>query len=415
MSPEPESPKPSSDDAGAPEALVASASPHIRSPESIPRIMWTVSATLAPAAGWGVYVFGSRALWIMALSIATAVAAEAACQLLRRRPVTITDGSAFLTGLLVAFVLPVHVPWYVPVTASFFAIAAVKQAFGGLGCNIWNPALMGRAFVMAAWAALLTAGWKVPCYYQIDQEPEPQVDAVSAATRVDATTGPTPLTNAKEGLRAVNAEARKAVRKAKAEWGRELSFPISHDDATAALGRVQDEHSTGLSKLFFGQIGGCIGEVSALLLLLGGLVLIAFGYVRWQVPVFFIGTVAVLAWVLPTAIAGAKVAASPEAGSLVVQKETSFLVWFAGRPLFEMFAGGLFLGSFYMATDMVTSPVTRRGMVIFAVGCGVLTVLIRRYGGYPEGVCYAILVMNTARPLIDRHTKPRVFGQRATP
>ena len=375
--------------------LLVTASPHIRSPESIPRIMWTVSATLAPAMAWAVYVFGLRALWLTGLSIAVAVATEAAIQRLRRKPVTVSDGSAFLTGLLVMFVLPVHMPWYVPLTASFFAIAIVKQAFGGLGCNVWNPALMGRAFVLAAWAALVTvgAGWPTAFWHQKKAAAEAKPAAGEAAPKApaparitDAVTAATPLTRVKERLREFNNGDRG-----------EVPAPEDRNDARAALAMIQDEQGTPLDDLYFGRTGGCIGEVSAALLFLGGIVLVGLGYVKWEVPVLFIGTAALLGWALPIPVQG---------------DAARFYVWFGGRPLFEIFAGGLFLGAFFMATDMVTTPVTRKGLVVFAIGCGVLTAVIRRYGGYPEGVCYAILLMNTATPLIDRYTKPRAFGQR---
>ena len=362
--------------AAAPAPLLVTASPHIRTPESIPRIMWTVSAALLPAAAWGVYVFGPRALLVMALGIAAALATEAACQAVRKRPITLRDGSAFLTGLLVAFVLPVHVRWYVPVTASFFAIAVAKQAFGGLGCNIWNPALMGRAFVLAAWAALVTVGGGWPkAFHHLEK-----------ARTVDAVTAATPLTKVKEALNAANKAA-----------GRDPDAPKSRYQAEQALRKLRAAHRTPLRNLVLGTTGGCIGEVSAVALLIGGVLLIVQGYVKWQVPVFYIATVALVGWLLPFSVRG---------------QQARYLVWFAGDPLFEVFAGGLFLGAFFMATDMVTSPVTRRGLVLFAIGCGVLTMMIRRYGGYPEGVCYAILLMNTARPLIDRHTKPKTFGRR---
>jgi electron transport complex protein RnfD len=289
----------------------------------------------------------------------------------------------------VAFVLPVHMPWYVPVMASFFAIAVVKQAFGGLGCNIWNPALMGRAFVLAAWGALVTAsaGWPAPFHYRM-QTAKAEASAAASAPQLDATTAATPLTKAKKQLQAFN----------RGKTG-DLAAPRNRHEAENALAKLQDRGSTPLADLFVGRVGGCIGEVSALALLVGGAALIALGYVKWHVPAFFIGTAALLSWALPIPVQG---------------EQARYFVWFAGRPLFEVLAGGLFLGAFFMATDMVTSPVTKRGLIVFAVGCGVLTVLIRRYGGYPEGVCYAILLMNTATPLIDRHTKPKVFGQRET-
>lgn len=372
--PEPEAPPP----------FLVSTSPHIREGESIPRIMWAVSAALLPALACGVAVFGPRVLWVAALAVATALATEAACQRLRRQPITIKDGSAFLTGLLVAFVLPVHMPWYVLVMASFISVAVVKQAFGGLGCNIWNPALMGRAFVLSAWAALVTAGagWPVPYHHTISA-PTAKRTRIGA---IDAVTAATPLTKAKKQLAQFN--------KGKTQG---LEVPKSPAEAAEVLVQVQDKGSTPLGDLFVGRVGGCIGEVSALALLIGGVALIALGHVKWQVPALYIFTVAVLSWALPIPVQG---------------EGARYLVWFAGRPIFEIFAGGLFLGAFFMATDMVTSPYTKRGLIIFAIGCGILTTVIRRYGGYPEGVCYAILIMNTATPLIDRHTQPKVFGQR---
>jgi len=365
--------------------LLVTASPHLRSPENIPRIMWTVTATLLPALAWAVYVFGPQALLVAAIAVVSAVATEAIAQKMRGKPVTVSDGSAFLSGLLVAFVLPVHVPWYVPMTASVFAMAVVKHLFGGLGCNIWNPALMGRAFVLAAWAPLVVASsdWKTPFWHKKPARAE-ATDAAGPA--VDATTGATPLTRIKERLREFNAGR-----------GGGLLPPKTQKDAKEVLRQINEDEGTPIDDMYFGRRGGCIGEVSACLLFLGGIALVALGYVRWQMPVFYIATVGLLSWVLPIPVQG---------------ETTRFYLWLAGQPLFEIFAGGLFLGAFFMATDMVTSPVTTTGQVVFALGAGLLTVLIRRYGGYPEGVCYAILLMNTATPIINRYTKSRVFGQR---
>lgn len=365
--------EPSQGEAPQTRPLLVTTSPHIKSTENIPRIMWTVTATLVPALAWAVYVFGPRALLTTAIAIVSAVATEAIWQWLRRRPITISDGSAVLSGLLVAFVLPVHVPWYVPMTASIFAMAIVKHLFGGLGCNVWNPALMGRAFVLAAWAPLVAANANWPAAFWHHRA-------------VDARTGATPLSRIKERIREFNG-------------GRHGGVPVPRNIAEAreALRQIRDEEGTPLDDLYFGRTGGCIGEVSACLLFLGGIVLVALNYVKWQVPVFFIATVALLSWALPIGVKG---------------ETTTYYLWFEGQPLFEIFAGGLFLGAFYMATDMVTSPVTTRGQIIFAIGCGILTVLIRRYGGYPEGVCYAILLMNSATPMINRYTRARVFGQR---
>ena len=403
-----------------PGPLLVASSPHIRSPESIPRIMWTVVATLLPAVGWGIYVFGPRVLWLLLIGVGSAAATEAACQVLRRRPMTLGDGSAVLTGVLVVLVFPVHVPWYLIATGSVVGIGVAKHCFGGLGCNIWNPALAGRAFVLASWTALSTvgAGWPVPFHYQ--------------RADVDAVTAPTPLTRLKQGVKDDLARLRKTVRErvrdyngkvqqgvlrpAKADdaaaglrQGGVVSVPLSRGEATAALAELRAAHGTAVRELALGRVGGCVGEVSAVALLVGGLVLLGLGHIRWQMPVLYIGTVALLAWGLPVGVQGARLAYSADAGALLAEETTYYVL---GQPLFHLFAGGLMLGAFFMATDMVTSPVTGTGQAIFAVGCGIITVVIRRFGGYPEGVCYAILLMNTATPLIDRYTKRKVFGQR---
>ena len=378
---ETETTDPTTDEA-APQPFFVTASPHIRSAESIPRIMWTVAATLLPAIGWGIYVFGPRVIWLLVLGVGSAAAAETLCQLWRKKPITVNDGSAVLTGIFVGLVFPVQVPWYVIVMASVFGVAVAKHTFGGLGCNIWNPALAGRAFVLASWGALTTvgAGWPVPHHYQMPRTTQAEIDAI---------TQPTPLSRLKGRIRSFNKGNRHG-----------LEAPLSRLDAEEALEGIQNhpEVKTEIRDLATGRVGGCVGEVSAVALLMGGIVLVALGYVRWQVPVFYIGTVALLAWFLPIPI--------HQTGNV------RFFVWCAGQPLFHILAGGLFLGAFFMATDMVTSPVTAMGRVIFAIGCGVITMVIRRYGGYPEGVCYAILLMNTATPLIDRYTKRKVFGKR---
>ena len=308
--------------------------------------MWRVAAVLLPAGVWGVYVFGPAALWVIALSVGTAVLTEALCQRVRGAPITLRDGSAVVTGLLLAYVLPSHgvvvdesgarltlLPAYVPIVGAFVAIAIAKHAFGGLGHNIWNPALVGRAFVHVAFAGRMN----------LSEWPWPRgVDGVTQATAL-----------AKE----------------------------------ATVARY------GVLELFTGWCPGCVGEVSALLLIVGGLYLIVWGCVDWRLCAGYIGTVLVLTWVLPTRDVG-----------------TAAYAQWANNPFYHVFAGGLMLGAFFMATDMVTSPLTRGGQLVFGIGCGVLTSLIRFYTGYPEGVCYSILLMNTVCPLIDRYMKPKVFG-----
>ncbi|MCQ4574370.1 MAG: RnfABCDGE type electron transport complex subunit D [Candidatus Brocadiales bacterium] len=323
--------------------LIVSSSPHIRGPEDIPRVMWTVIAALIPAGLVGVYVFGYYALATIFLCVASTLATEAACQKLRGRPVTITDGSAVITGILLAYVLPPSVAWYIPVVGGVFAIAVVKHTFGGLGNNIWNPALAARAFLQLAYPAAINSDWRslenagVLQNITLTDENGQLIGAVTRATPLFKESG----------------------------W----------------------EQYDYMSMLI-GNIPGCIGETSAVALMLGGFYLIYRGYVDWRIPLGFIGTVFILTQVMPSSIEAP---------------------W-ANDPFYHVLAGGLMLGAFFMATDMVTTPLTKRGMAIFGIGCGVLTVLIRFYAAYPEGVCYAILLMNTVTPLIDRYTQPRLMG-----
>lgn len=302
-----------------------SSSPHVRSSESTRRIMNDVLIALVPATGCGVYFFGLGAFVTVLVSIAAAIGAEAIIQFLMKKKLTVSDGSAAVTGLLLALTLPPLSPgdFYIPLLGSIFAIAIVKQCFGGIGYNFINPALAARAFLMVAWTPAMTT-WTFPA------------DAVSSAT---------PLKALSEG---------------------------------AQLSPYLD--------MLFGNVGGSIGETSALALLIGAVYLLARNVINWRVPVVYIGAVALFTWV-----------AGPEG-------------LFTGDALYHVLAGGLMLGAIYMATDYTTSPMTNKGRVMFAAGCGILTCVIRLWGGYPEGVCYAILIMNLAVPLIDRKFRPRVFG-----
>ena len=313
-------------------ALTVSASPHIRCDESISKIMWTVNLTLAPAAVFSVYRFGMPAFMTMIICIAAAVATEYLILKWREKPMAINDGSAFMTGLLLAMNIPASLPWYMPLFGSVAAIAIAKHTMGGLGYNIFNPALVGRAILLASWPVAMTT-W-----------PE-------MSSKVDGVTSATPL-----GILKLQ--------------GYEKLVEVFGD-------KVEMYQS-----LFLGSRSGSMGETSALLLILGGAYLIYRGYINWQVPVVMIGTV------------GALTAA------------------FGHDPLLHMMSGGLILGAFFMATDMVTTPITVKGQILFAVGAGALTVLIRLLGGYPEGVCYAILLMNCVTPLIDLWIKPAKFGTR---
>ena len=316
--------------------LMVSSTPHIRSKDSISSVMRDVVIALIPAAIMGVVYFGARAAAIIAISIISSVVFEALYQKAAKQPVTVSDFSAVITGLLLAMNLPSTAPFWVPVVGAFFAIIIVKQLFGGLGQNFMNPALGARAFLVASYPAHTTgAAFGATSYGVIGA--------------LDATTQATPLAQIKEG-----------------------AITVSQNDIINAL---------------VGNIGGCIGETCAIALILGGIYLIARKVISWKIPVTYILTVFVLTFIFKaTGIAPNRV------------------------PVYELFTGGLMLGAFFMATDYASSPVTPNGQIIMGIGCGILTTLIRVFGGYPEGVSYSILLMNLCVPLIDRYTRPTIFG-----
>lgn len=340
----------------APSGLLAGSraapSPHLHEGSSTAAIMLTVAAALAPAGAWGVYVFGLSALRVILAAVGASLAAEGLVGLLRRR-FTLHDGSALVTGLLVGYCLPPAVPLFIPVAASAFAIIVVKQAFGGLGRNWMNPALAARVFVMFSWPGHLSA-WSPP-----------------GALGAEALTGPTPLGLLKTGL----------------------PGPVTGLDAAIAgwlSGALGLRLPPGTFDRLLGNVPGCIGEVSALLLLLGAGVLIARRIVSWQIPAAYLGSFGLLVWIF----GGLRLGAG---------------LWSGDVP-FHLLSGGLLLGALYMAADPVTSPLTRAGMAVFGLGAGLLTFLIRIYGSLPEGVAPAIIIMNMLVPLIDRCTKPRGLG-----
>jgi electron transport complex protein RnfD len=369
-----------------PAALVVGHWPHLRGKDSTACIMWSVVAALVPAAIASGYFFGVRAYMHIGLAVTTAVIVEAVIQRLRKVPGTAGDGSAVVTGLLVAFCLPAQAAWFVPMVAAFIAIAIAKHCFGGLGCNIWNPALIGRAFVQVAYPTELN-----PSTY-------PLLDAGHFAANVGTVAGGLP-----EGVQAVTGASPLAHLQTISQGalaGAE-KVPLTADQVRETLlAKMPD-----VGNMLLGNRGGDIGETSALLLILGAAYLIYKGWVRWQVPAAYFGAVALGALILPLHWgAGADAALRP-----IITAAPDL----AGRYLaYHLLGGGLVLGAFFMATDMVTSPLTGRGLAIFGFGCGVLTILIRLYGGYPEAVCYSILLMNTAVPLIDRYTQPRIFGHK---
>ena len=322
-----------------PELFTVSVSPHIRDDETISHIMWQVNAALLPAAVFAIWWFGIPALINMLVGVVFAVLGEFLWQKGMHQPITAFDGSACITGLLLAMSMSPLLPPYMVAIGSLLAIIVAKQSMGGLGFNIFNPAHIGRAALMVSWPVAMTTWTKMR----------------DAAGGVDAMTSATPLNILKMQ---------------------------GYDALVATFGSQSDLYWN----LFIGTRNGSLGETSTLLLLLGGLYLIWKGYVNWQVPVTMIATVAVLTWIFgPSGL-------------------------FTGDPMFHVMAGGLMLGAFFMATDMVTIPMTIKGQLIFAVGAGALTVLIRLVGGYPEGVCYSLLLMNAVTPLIDRFCKPRIFG-----
>jgi len=341
------------------------ASPHLHEGSSTARIMISVIVCLLPAGIWGVVIFGLHSLYVILASIAASVVTEYVIARLQRR-FTLNDWSAVLTGLLIGYNMPPEIPIYVPVIASVFAIAVVKMAFGGLGRNWMNPALAGRVFVTFSWTGLMTS-WKAPISWGSD-----------------AVTGASVLGFVKAGLMNFEGSVNGPVQFLAARGFPSGSLP----EFLSPLGRWFPGR---YGALFVGNIPGCIGEVSALLLLLGSLYLFAKKIITWEIPVSYIGTFALMIWFL---------GGRPFGGAL-----------FTGDVLFHLLAGGLLLGALYMATDMVSSPLTRRGMIIYGVGAGFLTFLIRIYGSFPEGVSLAIIIMNMFVPLINRATRPVVFGR----
>ena len=314
--------------------LTISSSPHVHAPVTTQTIMRDVLIALAPALVGSVVFFGFRALLVTLVSAAACVFFEWAYCKLAKTHCKIYDLSAVVTGVLLAFVCPVTIPYWCIIIGDFFAIVVVKQLFGGIGRNIVNPALAGRAF-MFSYPALMTR-WVKPGFQ----------NAAGIFNTVDAVTGATPLAQMSQS-----------------------AMP----EAT-------------IGQMFLGNIGGCIGETSALLLLVGLAYLLIRKVITLRIPVAFIGTVAVLTVLFPQGNAN--------------------LPWMAA----QLFSGGLFLGAIFMATDYVTSPLTKMGQIVFGIGCGVLTVVIRYFGGYPEGVSYAILIMNCCVVLLDRIGRPTKFG-----
>lgn len=323
--------------------LNISLSPQIHGGRSTKRTMWMVVASLVPALLIAMWTFGIPALIITFICVGTCLLTEwIITQFVMRRPVTIFDGSAMITGLLLAFNLPSILPWWMAVIGSVMAIGIGKMSFGGLGCNIWNPALVGRVFLLISFPAAMTT-WP---------------EGVGAGASMIATTGAS-------------------------------GAPLAGVDATTGatlLSLIKTHGAEALDPdylgMMIGNMNGSLGEVGSWALLAGTVFLLLTRIITWHIPVAVLGSAAFFSWV------------------------------FGGNPILDLFAGGLILGACYMATDYVTSPMSRKGQIIYGVLIGFITIVIRRFGSYPEGVSFAILLMNSFTPLINRYCRPVPFGEK---
>lgn len=320
--------------------LTVSPSPHIHSGDSTQKIMYRVVYAMIPALAWSVFVFGLDALRVTLIAVVACLAFEYVIQkyLLKIKPM-ITDGSALITGILLAFNVPSNIPWWIIVIGALAAIGIGKLSFGGLGNNIFNPALVGRVFMLISFPVQMTS-WPV-----------------NAQSGIDAVTSATPLSIIKEGI----------------------------TNGTAISEITQKLPTT--ADMLFGNIGGSLGEISALLLIIGGLYMLFTKVITWHIPVSIIATVALVAAIF----------------------------WLANpavyiNPVYHVLTGGLMLGAIFMATDMVSSPMNPKGQIFYGVGIGVITISIRMFGSYPEGISFAILIMNAVTPLINTYVKPKRFG-----
>jgi len=324
--------------------LKISGSPHLHASQDVKKVMWFVVLAMVPAMLVSFWYFGIGAILVTLTSVAACILFEFLIQkFFLKGPVTITDGSAIITGMLLAFNVPSSLPLWQIVIGALVAIGVAKMTYGGLGKNPFNPALIGRVFLLISFPVDMTS-WPLPM--------------VNRTVLADAITGPTSLGIVKEGL--MKGETISSL----------MSSVPSYLD------------------MFIGGIGGSLGEVSAAAIILGGLFLLFTRVISWHIPFSYIGTV--------FAFTGILYLINPE---LYI------------NPMFHLLAGGLMLGAFFMATDMVTSPMTRSGQLVFGIGCGLLTVLIRIWGAYPEGVSFAILIMNAVVPLINKGFKPKTFGE----
>lgn len=324
--------------------ITVSPSPHVFGQQSVKSLMTGVVVALIPALLMSLFLFGIGAFVVTSVAISACVLTEYLIQkFIMRSEVRISDGSAIVTGLLLAFNLPSNLPWWMIIVGSVFAIAIGKMVYGGLGNNPFNPALVGRVFLLISFPVQMTS-WPLP--------------VLSRLKYLDAVTGATPLGIVKEGLR--------------------------NGEAMSSIAQQVPDHM----QLFLGTMNGSLGEVSALALLLGFAWLLYKKIITWHIPVFILVTVFGFTGIL----------------WLIDPLHNA-------SPVFHILTGGVMLGAIFMATDLVTSPMTKTGMILYAIGIGLITVIIRVYGSYPEGVSFAILIMNAIVPLINKYVKPRRFGK----
>lgn len=329
--------------------FLVNSSPHYRCPDSTVSLMRDVIVALIPILCGSVIFFGFRALTLTLVGVGSCILFEALFCRITKQPLSVGDLSAVVTGMLLAFNLPVTTPYWMVVAGAFFAIVVVKMLFGGIGKNFMNPALAARAFLFS-WPTIMTTFTQPlqPIYYKLSFVfGEPMFTDGVISSEIDAVTGATALKSLKAGM-------------------------------------LPDQ---SLWDLFIGNVGGCIGETSALLILLGLGYLLFRRVITWHIPVFYLGTVALLTYLFPL-------------------KGADNLLFMS----YELLSGGLMLGAVFMATDYTTSPLSRNGRILYAIGCGGLTVLLRYFGGYAESVSYSILIMNVVTLAIDRYLKPRRYG-----
>jgi electron transport complex protein RnfD len=321
--------------------LTVSLSPHVHGGDSVKKNMYGVCIALVPALLCSFYFFGLGAIAVTAVSVASCVFFEWVINkyMLKNPQPTVTDGSAILTGILLAFNLPSNIPLWIVIIGALFAIGVVKMTFGGLGCNLFNPALAGRAFLLISFPVQMTT-WPVPG---------------QGFMNLDATTGATPLATMKM---------------------------IAKGEASMS------DLSNSLTDMLIGNTGGCLGEVCAIAILIGLVYLLVKKIITWHIPVSILVTVAIVSGLLHLANPATYVA-----------------------PQYELLSGGLLLGAVFMATDYVTSPMTHKGQLVYGVAIGLLTMVIRTWGAYPEGMSFAILIMNAFTPLINNYFKPKRFGE----